>query len=152
MNRSWLSSMASGLAGAAALTAIHEFARRRVPFAPRMDVLGMRALRQYAPGFEHERPRSTRLRRWALVADLIANAVYYGAVPAATRAATWQRAAALGLAAGVGALLLPRPMGLGDPPHSEMHANQTMTVAWYVAGAVAAALTANGTRHARLSR
>ena len=73
----------------------------------------------------------------------MANAVYYAAVPARTKQATWARAAALGLSAGIGALMLPRPMGLGDAPHSEQRANQAMTVAWYVAGALAAAAAAN---------
>jgi hypothetical protein len=143
MTRSWLSSLASGAAGAAALTAIHEFARTQVPYAPRMDVLGMRALRRYVPGMEHERPRSSRLRRWALAGDLLANTLYYAAVPARTPAATWGRAAALGLGAGAGALMLPQSMGLGDPPSAEHRANQAMTMAWYVAGALVAAAAAN---------
>src|SRR3954447_6028938 len=36
--------VASGAAGALALTAVHQLARRRVRRAPRMDVLGMRAI------------------------------------------------------------------------------------------------------------
>lgn len=150
MNGSWLSSLMSGAAGAVALTAIHELGRRQLPYAPRMDVLGMRALRRM-PAFEHERPRSSRLRAWALAADLVANTIYYAAVPAKTSARTWSRAAALGLGAGVGALLLPEPMGLGTPPQSEKRANQAMTVAWYVLGALVAAAAANGIRHDRIS-
>lgn len=148
--KTWLSSVASGAAGAVALTAIHELGRRQLPYAPRMDVLGMRALRRAIPAFQHERPRSSRLRGWALVGDLIANTIYYSAVPAKTRAETWGRATALGLGAGVGALLLPQPMGLGNPPDSEKRANQAMTVAWYVLGAVVAAAAANGMRNGRI--
>jgi hypothetical protein len=149
MSRSWLTSLTSGAAGAVALTAIHELGRRQLPYAPRMDVLGMRALRRYVPAFEHERPRSARLHRWALAGDLLANAIYYAAVPGRTRAQTWSRATALGLSAGIGALLVPAPIGLGDPPHADRPANQVMTVAWYVAGALAAALAANGLQHGR---
>jgi hypothetical protein len=108
-----------------------------------MDVLGMRALRRFTPPLRHEPPSSSRLRRWALAGDLIANTMYYSAVPARSREATWTRAAALGLSAGAGALLLPRQAGLGEPPHSERLANQAMTVAWYVAGALASAAVAN---------
>ena len=36
--------MASGAAGALVLTGLHESARRIVPHAPRMDVIGERAL------------------------------------------------------------------------------------------------------------
>ncbi len=135
--------MASGLVGAAALTTIHELASSRLADAPRMDVLGMRALRRFIPAFAHERPRSTRLRRWALAGDIVANAAYYAAIPGSTRPATWTRAAALGAGAGIGALLLPAPMGLGDPPSANRPRNQVMTVAWYLVGALAAAATAN---------
>jgi hypothetical protein len=132
MMRSWLSSLASGAAGALALTAIHELGRRQVSYAPRLDVLGMRALRRFTPALRHEAPRSGRLRRWALAGDLIANTMYYAAVPARSRTRTWTRAAALGLSAGA-----------GEPPHSERLANQAMTVAWYVAGALVSAAAAN---------
>lgn len=39
-----LQALGSGLVGACALTLIHETARRFIPDAPRMDVLGMRAI------------------------------------------------------------------------------------------------------------
>ena len=142
--------LASGAAGALVLTALHETARRRLPHAPRMDVLGMRALRKWVPALRDERPRSTRLHRLALAGDLVANTIYYSGVAAASPAATYSRAATMGLAAGVGAVLLPEPLGLGDPPDSERLANQAMTVAWYVAGAVAAAVAANSMRYGRL--
>jgi hypothetical protein len=151
MNGSWLASLSSGAAGALALTATHEIARRQRPDAPRMDVLGMRALRRYVPGFEHEHASSSRLHRLALVGDLIANTIYYSAIPAKTTGQTWARAVLLGTGAGIGALLLPQPMGLGDPPHSEKPTNQVMTIAWYLLGAVVAAAAANGMRHERIS-
>jgi hypothetical protein len=146
----FLRSLASGAVGALTLTAIHEAARRRVSYAPRMDVLGMRALRQVVPALQHERPRSSRLRRLALAGDLAANTLYYSAIPARDAATTWSRAALLGLAAGAGALLVPARVGLGDPPGSEVRANQAMTIAWYVAGALAAAVAANNIRYGRL--
>jgi hypothetical protein len=150
MNRT-VASLVSGAIGALTLTAVHEAGRRRLPYAPRMDVLGMRALRRL-PAFEHERPRSARLQRWALAGDLVANSLYYAAVPAASSASTWARAAALGVAAGVGALALPERMGLGEAPNSQRWANQAMTVAWYVAGALATAAAANGMRYGRLPK
>ncbi len=112
----------------------------------------MRALRRIAPALQHERPRSSRLRRWALAGDLIANALYYAAVPGRTTSETWGRAAALGLSAGTGALLLPSAIGLGEAPDAERRANQAMTVAWYVAGALVAAAVANRMGHGRILR
>ena len=103
----------------------------------------MRALRRFVPAFRNERPSAGRLRNWALAGDLVANSIYYAAVPARTKAETWTRAATLGLSAGVGALLLPPAVGLGDPPNSHSSANKAMTLAWYVAGAIVAASAAN---------
>jgi hypothetical protein len=138
--------LASGAAGALALTSIHEIARRRFADAPRMDVLGKRALRRYVPPLSDEPTRSARLHRIALAGDLVANTLYYSAVSAPTSAATWARATTLGVAAGAGALWLPKRIGLGNPPRSYSRANQIMTLAWYMAGAVTAAAASNAMR------
>src|SRR4029450_6785121 len=72
----------------------------------------------------------------ALAGDLFFNSGYY------SMATSWTRGAALGVGAGLGALLLPQKRRLGAPPKSELLSNQVMTVAWYVLGGLAAAWTA----------
>ena len=72
-------------------------------------------------------------------------------VAARSPSETYSRAAVMGMAAGIGAVLIPEPIGLGVPPESEHRANQVMTVAWYTAGAVAAAIAANSMRDRRRS-
>ena len=138
----WTTSLASGAVGALTLTAIHEGVRRRLTNAPRMDLVAMRGLRRIAPALREPNLRTTELHRLALAGDLVSNSIYYAAVPAPTAGATWARAIALGVAAGAGALLLPEPAGLGAPPHSDTRANQIMTIAWYLAGGLAAAAAA----------
>jgi hypothetical protein len=113
-----------------------------------MDVLAERGLRRILPGERHD---EGRLHQLALAGDLLSNSLYYAAIAAPTAAMTWARAAVLGGAAGVGALLLPERMGLGRPPHSDRPANRIMTVAWYVAGAAAAAAVATLLRSGRAS-
>jgi len=132
-------SMMAGAAGAGVLTLVHQAARTLTPHAPRMDVLGTRAIRA-----AHERlgvaPRSDReVERQALAGDLIANSAYYSLIGAGGRESVWARGLALGVAAGLGALLLPRPLGLGDPPHADRLETQVMTLAWYVLGGLTAA-------------
>lgn len=136
---SFARSLTSGVVGAVALTLVHEFGRRRFANAPRMDQVGMRGLREVLPG---EHPDPVRLHKLALAGDLVMNAVYYAAIPAATPKATWLRAAVLGTAAGVCALLLPKHVGLGAPKNSEKRTNQAMTIGWYLTGAAVAALVA----------
>jgi hypothetical protein len=134
-----LESVIAGAAGAAALTAVHQTARAATDQAPRMDVLAKRALREMSRQAGVPVPEDRDLERESLAGDLIANTAYYALIGAGRDEQVWKRGLALGLLAGVGALLLPRPMGLGDPPNAHNPATQAMTVAWYVIGGIAAA-------------
>jgi hypothetical protein len=137
-----LSSMMAGAAGAGALTLVHQVARAVTPNAPRMDVLGMRALRGAYRQLGLGGGSDEGLSRQALAGDLIANSAYYALVGAAGGGSVWTRGLVLGLAAGVGAILLPRPLGLGDPPNAHRPETQLMTIAWYVVGGLTAAALA----------
>jgi hypothetical protein len=138
-------SLMSGVTGALALTAIHEAGRRVFADAPRMDEVAMRVLRRILPGRQRD---PVRLHKVALAGDLLSNSVYYSVIAAPTRKATWMRAAVLGPAAGLCALLLPQRLGLGAPPNADRRANQFMTVGWYLTGALAAAFVATRIREA----
>ena len=134
----------SGVAGAVALTAVHQAARAITDSAPRMDVVGMRALARGATAVGHEAPKThAGLYGATLAGDLIANSAYY------SLATTYTRGTVLGLMASIGALFLPERIGLGVPPKSELLSNQVMTVAWYLVGGLAAAATAQCLRAER---
>jgi hypothetical protein len=132
----------SGAAGALALNVLHETARRVIPHAPRMDVIGMRALARSLRGVDQNVPPRDELFTWTLVGDLLSNALYYSLVGLGSKDGIWFRGAALGAAAGVGGALLPPKMGLGHQPDEETPATQAMTVAWYLAGGLVAAIVA----------
>lgn len=129
----------AGLTGAVALTVVHQVGQRVFADAPRMDILGMRAMASLREGVGLAVPDRDTLYRQTLAGDLASNALYYSAVGLGGRDGRWLRGAGLGVVAGVGALLLPRPMGLGDPPHVDSPRNQVLTVAWYTLGGLAAA-------------
>ncbi|HEX5819151.1 MAG TPA: hypothetical protein VFY20_09745 [Gemmatimonadales bacterium] len=138
----------SGAAGAVALTAIHQLARHRLEYPPRMDVLGKRALARLmrSAGWM---PRDEQvLERNAFAGDLVANTAYYAAVSLAPRHPL-RCGVLLGVAAGLGALLLPPVMGLGYPPHSNAWSNRVMTVAWYTLGGLVAGGTFAALGHDR---
>jgi hypothetical protein len=132
----------AGIAGAVALTAIHQAAQFFTANAPRMDVLGRRAITATLDRGGWQAPAEPALQRWALAGDLAANSLYYSLVAAGRRSGAWGRGAALGIAAGAGALMLPQRMGLGAPPRSHSVANQIMTIAWYTLGGLVAAAVA----------
>jgi hypothetical protein len=142
----WGSALLAGICGAVALTAVHQLARRVTDDAPRMDVLGERAIARTVRAVGGTLPMQGTLHRWALAGDIVANSAYYSLVACGRDAHMWTRGVAMGLAAGAGALVLPRRIGLGKPPRSHHVPNQLMTVAWYLIGGLAAAAAGQGLR------
>ena len=132
----------SGIAGALALTTVHQVARAMTDNAPRMDIVGIRAIASGLRAAGANPGRADSLYPVALAGDIACNSAYYALVATGRRPNVWARGVLLGIGAGIGALLLPRRLGLGDPPHSHRISNQIMTVAWYLIGGLAAAATA----------
>ena len=138
----FLTVLGSGLAGAATLNVIHESVRRLRPEdAPRMDTYGRRSIARGMEMAGVTPPSNNALQGIALAGDLVANSLFYALVavgsPEPGRALV--RGAVLGAAAGVGAVVLPPLMGLGSAPSRRTPQTKAMTVAWYVAGGLAAA-------------
>ena len=130
----------SGIIGAVVLTVIHQVARRRVTEAPRMDILGMRALARLLRLFGQKPPTGQRLYRSALIGDLLTNTVFYSLVGLGKPESALARGAGLGLAAGLGGIVLPEPLGLGKAPSARTPQTQAMTIGWYLIGGLVAAL------------
>ena len=76
-----------------------------------------------------------------LAGDIVSNAAYYSLTGSGKNA--WLRGGLLGLAAGVGGVVLPGPLGLGTAPSNRTTKTQVMTVAWYLLGGLAAAAVAS---------
>ena len=136
-----LAAVGSGLAGAVALTLVHETARRLIPHAPRVDVIGVRAIARPLRAAGYRPPHYDRLHDIALAGELVSNSAYYSLVGAGGREHVWRRGALLGLAAGLAAALLAPVLGLGHQPHRKTPFTQILTVAWYFLGGLAAAAT-----------
>lgn len=134
--------LVSGLAGAVAVTVAHETLRRLVPEAPRMDVLGMRAISKIMKKAGAQPPAGSSLRAWAMAGDIVSNSIYYSITGGGKDA--WLRGSLLGASAGVGAVLLPGPMGLGSDPSNRTNSTRAMTVGLYLLGGVVAAAVGSG--------
>ncbi len=128
----------AGIAGALALTAIHELARRFSGRAPRMDVLGERALAAGLGRLGLRAPRGRKLYGLALAGDLLSNSLYYALVASGRGAHPWRRGALLGALAGLAAVWLPARLGLARRPRHPARSTEAMTLAWYLAGGLAA--------------
>ena len=70
-----LKELTSGLIGAAALSVVHETVRRLFPHAPRMDVIGTRALSRPIRATGHTPPHWNRLHQYALAGDVVSNCI-----------------------------------------------------------------------------
>jgi hypothetical protein len=139
-------SVAGGAAGALALTLVHEAARHAVPDAPRMDVLGKRALASGLRSAGMPPPPEPRLHDLALAGDLVSNTAYYALVGVGGPDGAVARGTLLGLAAGLGAVFLPGPLGLGTGPSRRTSQTAGMTVALYTLGGLVAGAAYRGLR------
>jgi len=120
------------------LNAVHESARRVIPHAPRMDVIGTRAIRRPMVAAGMQPPSWNRLHKAALAGDLVANSAYYALVGLGDPETARQRGLILGLAAGIGGAVLPPLIGLGNQPYRKTPYTQLLTVAWYTIGGMVA--------------
>lgn len=135
----------NGLAGACALTVAHELVRKSRPNAPRLDILGMRSVSKIMSAFGVEPPTGATLQKYALVTDIVSNAVMFSAVGAKPGISTWLKGINLGLMAGVGAVTVPEKVGLGKDTAlltKRTTATAVTTVGLYVLGGLAAAAVA----------
>ncbi|GAB3558033.1 hypothetical protein [Spirosoma fluminis] len=130
-------SLGSGLGGAIALNLLHETVRRFVPTAPRADLLGMRAIAKSYRKAGEQPPAEDKLYALAMAGDVASNALYYSLLGTYSRHPI-ATGAALGLLAGVGAVTLPGPMGLGEKPTKRTTATAAMTIGWYFFGGLVA--------------
>lgn len=133
--------IASGVAGAATVTVLNEVVRRVAPkSAPRMEILGMRAAKAGFESAEMKVPPRRELMAITFAAEAVSNTAYYSLVGLARPENALAAGAALGLAAGIGAVMLPGPLGLGESASSRSPQTKLLTVAWYLAGGLVAGL------------
>jgi hypothetical protein len=128
----------AGTTGAATLTLAHEALRQLVKHPPRMDLLGMSALSRILHSLGVRAPRGAKLRGYTLLADIVANAIYFAPI-AASRRFTIGKGALLGGVAGLGAVVLTPLLGLPKRHRGVDARGQLLTIGLYVAGGIAAA-------------
>jgi hypothetical protein len=130
-----LHALIGGLAGACAITALHQIIKSNDDEAPRMDLLGMESLAKIMNKAGVRPPADDALYYITMAGDIVSNTFYYSLTGVGNKK-TWLKGPALGLAAGIGAVLLPKPLGL-NPKHSNYtRQTQLLSVLYYFAGGV----------------
>lgn len=134
-----LKSTIGGLAGACTLTLLNESVKKLDKNAPRMDLLGMNAVARLMKGNNVLTQTANKIFPVAIAGDLVSNSLYYSMADSETEQKTLIRGALLGLAAGVGAVALPRTLGLNEDATTRTLKTKILTIAWYTIGGVVAA-------------
>lgn len=132
-----------GLAGAVTLTLVHQAIKQISPDAPRMDLLGMNAISKLLHKTDTEEPPKDTLYGVTMAGDIISNTLYYSLTAMGGKRKSLLKGALLGLGAGLGAVLLPKPLGLNESYSNRTRQTQIMTVALYLIGGLVSAATYN---------
>lgn len=127
-----------GLAGALALTLIHETYRRFDEKAPRIDLVGEEALTNIVKATGNEAPTGCRLYAATMAGDVISNALYFSLISYGNKKNLVIRGAVFGAAAGAGALIFTEKLGLSDAPITRSCRTKVLTVSWYIIGGLVA--------------
>lgn len=135
--------LAGGLAGAGALTVVHEVTRKLHPDAPRMDLLAKNGLAKMVRRTSGIVPSEGKLFGVSLAGDLVSNAIYYSLAGTGSKRSVWIKGALLGLAAGIGAVAVPQQMGMSNKYSNDSNEKRGLTIAFYVLGGLVAAATIN---------
>lgn len=138
-----IKSTIGGLAGACTLTLLNESVKKLDKDAPRMDLLGMNAVARLMKGNDILTQTASKIFPVALAGDLVSNSLYYSMADAGTKQKTLIRGALLGLGAGVGAVALPKTLGLNEQATTRSIKTKVLTVAWYTIGGLVAAAAIN---------
>lgn len=120
----------AGLGGAIALNIVHEIIRKNFHNVPEVNKVGEEALNKALTTIDMKITDKDQLYGATLAGDVLSNGIYYAAT------ATTGFDMVSGVAAGLGAVLLPKKMGLDDSPVAESNQKKIMTVGYYLFGAV----------------
>lgn len=130
---SWGSALLAGLGGAIALNVIHEALRKTSDNVPEVNKVGEEALEKTLAKAD-TKIEGNQLYSATLAADVVSNGLYYAAL------ATNKVGVLSGIAGGIGAIVLPKYMGLDDAPVASTGKKKVMTVAYYTIGAAVTSL------------
>ena len=138
-----IKSTLGGLAGACTLTLLNESVKKLDKDAPRMDLLGMNAVARVMKGQNILAQTASKLFPIAMAGDLVSNSLYYSMADTGNKKNTLIRGALLGVGAGLGAVVLPKTLGLNDEATTRTLKTKVLTVTWYLIGGLVAASAIN---------
>lgn len=143
-----VSSILGGLAGAIAVTLLHELIRKNFDEAPRLDKLGEESAAKLIELSGNSAPPEKQLYKPALTADILSNAFYYGFATSRGKRPIISGLIA-GATAGMGAVKLPGKMGLNPDHTAGSPEKKAITIGLYTVGGLLAAVIAKAFSRSR---
>jgi len=135
-----IKNMVGGFAGAIALNILHETVKRIDHDAPRVDLIGEEGLNKILEKSGTTPLHGNGLFVATLAGDIISNGLYYSQIGVGKKKHLLVRGAVYGVAAGAGALLLTKPIGLSDAPVTRTQKTKALTIGYYLLGGLVTAL------------
>ena len=132
-----LHSFLGGLAGAVTLTATHQLLQKFVTNAPRMDLLGEEVLEKITDRFDVSIDDDNRYNI-TFAGDVLGNTLYYALAGIGSSKHACTRGGLLGLAAGIGGVILPKYLGLNNRHSNKTVETKLLTVGLYTLGGAVA--------------
>ena len=135
-----IASVAGGLAGALAVTVLHQIIKKYDSDAPRLDLLAMEAISKGYKMADQPVPSKSTLYEYSLVGDIASNALYFGLASAGKSNKAISKGVLAGLSAGLGAVFAPEQLGLSKKYSNKTTKTQLMSVAYYLIGGIVTGL------------
>lgn len=124
-------SIASGLAGAAALTLIHNFFKGKVKDAPRIDEMGMEALKKMFG--KDTFSDKDELYKMSILSDILSNGLAYSLASMSKKYPVWA-GTMIGALIGVGTTSIPQQLGLKKDFAAKTVRTTIMSILYYTTG------------------
>ncbi len=135
-----IKNLAAGFLGSVALNVLHETLRKNETNVPKINLLGEEALNKTLINFGGDPiTDDEELYKATLKADLISNTMYYSMIGGKSKY-IWPKAIFFGLSAGIGAIKLPKPLGLDPEPVAATNQMKALTIGYYLFGALVTGL------------
>ena len=131
-----VSGLVAGLAGALALNLLHEALKRKLNNAPRIDQLGEEVIAKSAIKIGGSKPREKTLYAASFASDLVSNSLFYSLIPSNDKKVLWAKSIIYGIGAGIGAVILPKKLGLNEQHVTRTNKTKSLTIAYYLFGAL----------------
>lgn len=132
-----LSALAGGLAGACAVTILHEIIKKIDDEAPRLDLLGMESVSKGLDSMGATVPDDDTLYKETLAGDIASNTIYYS-LAGVGKEDTVLKGGALGLLGGIGAIYMPQLFGLNQQHTGRTEKTKALTTLYYSLGGLVA--------------